>query len=220
MATSPYYKQYMDQLQQGMMPNLRKQRSGMYDYLLQLAQRQGVGSAMQNVARGMAPYAEEAGQAAAQAGVKATEMGQRQEQFETQQAAWERNRQQQQANWEQQFALQQQQADMSRLMSLYNQTGVMTPEMMEQFGYGDMTRSQQREISRQMEMLGFPGMNTGISAGFNRRNPALERLGLQNPYGNPTSGGASIRSLSTPSNPFRRVTGPNQGPGLMATRPT
>ena len=221
MATSPYYKQYMDQLQQGMMPDLRKQRSGMYDYLLQLAQRQGVGSAMQNVARGMAPYAEEAGQAAAQAGVQATRMGQQQEQFETQQAAWEKNRAQQQANWEKQFALQEQQADMARLMNLYNQTGVMTPEMMEQFGYGDISRSQQREMARQMEMLGFPMPGgTGINAGFNRRNPALERLGLQNPYGNPTSGGASIRSLSTPSNPFRRVTGPNQGPGLMTPRPT
>jgi hypothetical protein len=217
MAVSPHYSKYMDTIQQGMMPNLKKQRAGMYDYLLQLSQRQGVGSAMQNVAKGMAPYAEEAGQAAAQAGVKATEMSQRQEQFETQQTAWEKSRTQQQENWEKSFTQQQNQQNMINMMNLFKQTGTMTPEMMEQFGFGDMTRQQQRDIKDQMEMLGMGGGGAGRGLGGRwqpGKNPAVDRL-----YGGggsyPTSGGASSRSISTPSDPFRRVTGPGQGPGLM-----
>jgi hypothetical protein len=217
MAVSPHYQKYMDTIQQGMMPNLKKQRAGMYDYLLQLSQRQGVGSAMQNVAKGMAPYAEEAGQAAAQAGVKATQMGQRQEQFETQQAAWEKDRERQQSNWEQQFQQNTQQQNMVNMMNLFQQTGTMTPEMMQQFGFGDMTRSQQRDIQKQMEMIGMGGGGgRGIHSGWQPgKNPAVDRLYGGGGGGYPTSGGASSRSISTPSDPFRRVTGPNQGPGLM-----
>jgi hypothetical protein len=218
MAVSPHYSKYMDTIQQGMMPNLKKQRAGMYDYLLQLSQRQGVGSAMQNVAKGMAPYAEEAGQAAAQAGVRATEMSQKQEQFETQQSAWEKNREQQQSNWEKSFSERQNQQNMVNMMNIFQQTGTMTPEMMDAFGFGDMSRSQQRDIQSQLEMLGMGGSGGGRGLGGvwqPGKNPAVDRLYGGGGGSNFGSGGASSRSISTPSDPFRRVTGPGQGPGLM-----
>lgn len=196
-----------DNIISGMLPSLRKQQKGMHDYLAQLARRQGTAGAMRMAARGVAPYAEEAGAAIGKTAPQIAQLQERERQFNIQQEAWEK-----------QFAANQQQQNMVNLMNLYAQTGTMTPEMMEQFGYGDMTRAQQRQIMDQLQMLGMDGGTAGggrlgrMAASFNRPNPALQRLGLQGP----SSGGASARSLSTPSAPFRRVSGPGEGPGLMA----
>jgi hypothetical protein len=191
-----YQQQFQDSIVGTMMPNLNRQKKGMYDFLLQNALRTGQSATA--VAEGLRPYAEASGQAAAEAGVAATGMARRAEEFDTQQANWLRN----------QFA---------NAISQLGIGGAMTPEMMDAFGYSDMSRSQQREIQRQMEMLGIGGgTDRGINSGFNRPNPALDRLYGGGGGSNFGSGGASSRSISTPSDPFRRVTGPGQGPGLMS----
>jgi hypothetical protein len=206
-----YQQQFQDSIVGSMMPNLNRQKKGMYDFLLQNALR--TGQSATSVAEGLRPYAEASGQAAAEAGVAATGMARRAEEFDKQQALHRERMAQNQANWEKSFQQQQQ----AHFMNILSQGGTMTPEMMEAFGYDDMTRQQQREIERQMRDLGMGG-DRGINSGFNRPNPALDRLYGRSGSGgsNFGSGGASSRSISTPSDPFRRVTGPGQGPGLMS----
>ena len=170
MATQDYYQKYMQNIVQGMMPNLNKQKSGMYDYLLQLAQRQGTGSAMQNVARGMAPYAEAAGDAAARAGVQATRMGQQQEQYESQLAQRQSEFSQGQENWQQAFDQRNTQQNFANQLALQQTHGAFTPEMLEAFGYGDVTRGGQRGVQRQLDILGInrnqqPGQQRDIYGG-------------------------------------------------------
>jgi hypothetical protein len=203
-----YQQQFQDSIVGTMMPNLNRQKKGMYDFLLQNALRTGQSATA--VAEGLRPYAEASGQAAAEAGVAA-------EEFDTQQANWLRNFEQQQENWQRTFDQREQQQQFANAISQLGIGGAMTPEMMDAFGYSDMSRSQQREIQRQMEMLGIGGgTDRGINSGFNRPNPALDRLYGGGGGSNFGSGGASSRSISTPSDPFRRVTGPGQGPGLMS----
>jgi hypothetical protein len=80
----------------------------------------------------------------AKLGAEAERMGQQQEQFETQQKAWEK-----------QFAESQKQNRFSQLMAQYKATGVMTPELMKEFGLSDISRGDIRERDRQLELLGI-----------------------------------------------------------------
>jgi hypothetical protein len=214
MATD-YQQQFQDSIVGTMMPQLNRQKKGMYDFLLQNALRTGQSATA--VAEGLRPYAEASGQAAAEAGVAATGMARRAEEFDRQQELHRERMRQQQEQWQSTFDANQQQQDFINSMSNFKQFGTMTPEMMSMFGFDDMSRSQQRDIQRQMEMLGMNtgGGGTGINAGFNRPNPAIDRL-RGGGGGYPSGGGASSRSISTPSDPFRRVTGAGQGPGLMS----
>ena len=194
-----------DNIISGMLPSLRTQQKGMHDYLAAQARRTGTAGAMRLAAQGVAPYAEKAGEAIGRTAPQIAQLKARERQFNIQRQQWEK-----------QFEQNRQQQNLVNLMNLFGQTGVMTPEMMDAFGYGDMTRTQQRDILDQLQMLGFPGYeNTRqmrLFGGANRPNPALQRLGLQGSGG----GGASFGTLSSPSNPFRRVTDVGQGPGLMA----
>jgi len=205
-------QRFTDTILQGMMPSISKQRKGMFDFLLQMAQRQGTGGALQQIQRGLQPFAEEAGEAAARAGVQASRQAQQQEQFDAQQAAQQAAQQQAQSNFEKQFAAQQEQQRLANLLATQQAGGgQFSPELLAAMGYGP-------------ELFG--GGGSGINAGFNRPNPALERLGLQGnqSFGNSLfqggGGGGAASGFSTPSNPFRRVTGAGQGPGLMTPRPT
>jgi hypothetical protein len=209
-----YQQQFQDSIVGTMMPNLNRQKKGMYDFLLQNALR--TGQSATSVAEGLRPYAEASGQAAAEAGVAATGMARRATEFDKQETLSRDRMAQQNTQWQQSFDQRNTQQNMINMMSLFQQTGTMTPEMMEQFGFGDMTRSQQRDIQSQMEMLGMGGQGGGGKFGGWEpgKNPAVDRMRSYNP----SSGGASNRSISTPSDPFRRVTGPNQGPGLMSVQ--
>ncbi len=202
-------QRFTDTILQGMMPSISKQRKGMFDFLLQMAQRQGTGGALQQIQRGLQPFAEEAGQAAARAGVQASRQAQQQEQFDAQQAAQAAAQKQAQENFEKQFAAQQEQQKLANLLATQQAGGgQFSPELLAAMGYGgdNMFGGQQ---------------GTGINAGFNRPNPAIQRLMGGGGGGSLfQGGGASARSLSTPANPFRRVTGAGQGPGLMTPRPT
>jgi len=216
-----YQQQFQDSIVGTMMPNLNRQKKGMYDFLLQNSLR--TGQSATSVAEGLRPYAEASGQAAAEAGVAATGMARRATEFDEQQKLYRDKMQQQQDQWQQTFDQRNTQQNFINAMNQLSSGGVMTPEMMDQLGYGDMTRQQQRDIQTQMEMLGMntgSGGGSGINSGFNRPNPAIDRLNRSGGGGYPTSGGASSRSISTPSDPFRRVTGAGQGPGLMRLQPT
>jgi hypothetical protein len=61
----------------------------------------------------------------------------------------------QQKAWEKQFAESQKQNRFSQLMAQYKATGVMTPELMKEFGLSDISRGDIRERDRQLELLGI-----------------------------------------------------------------
>jgi len=186
MATTSDY----DNIMSGMLPSVKNQQQGVYDYLAQLGRRQGVTGAMDKAARGVAPYAQQVGEAVGRTAPQLAQIKEQERQFNEKQAAWLKEFEQAQSNWEKEFGLKEEVTDWNKLMQQYEMFG-FTPEMMEALGY-----------------------DLGPAAGFNRPNPALQRLwgGMGIPsYG---SGGAAP-GFSTPANPFNRVTGPNQGPGLL-----
>lgn len=123
------------------MPQMNKQKAGMMEFLRAQALR--TGQPMASVAQALRPYAEAAGQGAAEAGVSAAQQAQRAEEYEKQQA-----------NWEKQFAANQQQQELANQMAQYQMTGIMTPEMMNRFGFSDISRGDIRSRDRQLEMLG------------------------------------------------------------------
>lgn len=210
MAQGDNLQRFTDTILQGMQPNIARQRKGMFDFLLQMAQRQGTSGALQQIQQGLQPFAEEAGQAAARAGVKAAEFAKQQEQFDAQQAFAQQQAQQQQANFEQQFAAQQQQQNIANLLAAQQAGGQsFSPELIDALGFAPNTFGQ-----------------GGINAGFNRPNPALQRLGQQGSnFSMFRGGGAAPRSssLMNPRDPFPRVGvrgQGGQGVGLQPLKPT
>jgi hypothetical protein len=137
MATD-YYQNYLQDIVGGMMPEMQKQKKGMYDYLLSNALRTGQSAA--SVAQGMRPYAEAAGSAAADAGVTAKKMALDQERFDIQQANWEKQFEQGQANWEASMKESQEQQDLANMMSMFEHTG-WTPELLDALGYSGLDKA-------------------------------------------------------------------------------
>ncbi len=154
MATD-YYQQNLQDIVGGMMPNINKQKKGMHDFLLANALRTGQSAA--SVAQGMRPFAEASGDAAAKAGIQAKRMATQQEQFDTQQANWQKSFDQGQANWQKAFAQRDEQQNFANMMAAYQETGAITPEMLDAFGYGDASRGGQRGVNRQLDILGIGG---------------------------------------------------------------
>jgi hypothetical protein len=169
-----YQQQFQDSIVGTMMPALNRQKKGMYDFLLQNQLRTGQSATA--VAEGLRPYAEASGQAAAEAGVQATGMASRKEEFDRQEKLSRERMTQQQDQWQQTFDQRNTQQNFINAMNQLSSGGVMTPEMMEQLGYGDMTQQQQRDIQRQMKMLGMDQGSGGVGGG-----------GQSDPYGG-TSG--------------------------------
>lgn len=206
MATD-YYQNYLQDIVGGMMPEMQKQKKGMYDYLLSNALRTGQSAA--SVAQGMRPYAEAAGSAAADAGVTAKKMALDQERFDIQQANWEKQFKQGQANWEAAMKESQDQQDLANMMNMFSQTG-WTPGLLDKLGYGDLNRRTLDMFNRNQNPFS-QGMGTPIQGA--RYNPAVARL-----MGSGGGGGGAAAGYSTPAQPFRRVSGPGEGPGLMALK--
>jgi hypothetical protein len=178
-----YQQQYQDSIVGAMMPALSRQKKGMYDFLLQNSLR--TGQSATSVAEGLRPYAEASGQAAAEAGIQATGMAQRQTQFDEQQALHRERMEQQQTQWQSSFDQRNTQQNFVNAMNQLNAGIPMTPEMMDQLGYGDMTRQQQRDIQKQMKMLGMDtGGGTGGAGGGS--GGARQTLGSWNNWGGQT----------------------------------
>lgn len=156
MAINDYYKQYMDQMMEYLVPSMQKQQEGIYDYLMQLGQRQGIPEAMRRAGEAVSPYASASGDAAAKAGAQATRMAQQQDQYEKElaqrQAEWEK----QVEMWEKSFAEQQEQNDWNQMWSAFEQTG-WTPELMQAMGYGGYTQ----------DAFGATGYEWGSGSGTN-----------------------------------------------------
>jgi hypothetical protein len=153
---------------EAMMPSFRKTRAATSDYLQSQARRMGHAGAFRDASRATAPFAAEAGEAARKAAVEGTRLQQQQEQFETQQEAWERS-----------FRETQEQNQRTNLLNQFKTTGIWTPEMLEVFGY-DISKGQQRDIQKQLDILGV-GTAGAATGPFGSRNPMLFKRALQSP---------------------------------------
>jgi hypothetical protein len=67
------------------------------------------------------------------------------------------------------------------MMAMFGQTGAMTEEMMNAFGFGDASRGSQRGVQRQLDIL---GINSGGQGGG--QNASNSQLGAWNNWGNKT----------------------------------
>jgi hypothetical protein len=162
-----YYQKYISEIVGGMMPSLQTQKKGMYDFTMATALR--TGQPASNVAEGMRPYADAAGEAAAGASTQAASMAQRQEQFDVGQENWEKSFSQGQENWEASMKLQKEQQNTANMISMFNATG-WTQELLDAMGY-DAGSAGGRGFQRMLDDLGFAnppgtgGSNTSSDVG-------------------------------------------------------
>jgi hypothetical protein len=169
MATN-YMQKYLKDIVGGITPDLKRSRDEQVEWLGAQALR--TGQPMAQVATAMRPFADAAGDAAAKAGVQASQMAQKQEQFDTQQQAWEKNFNQGQQNWQATFDQRNKDQEMQNMMNVFQATGKFTPEMLDAFGYGDMSFGDQRKMQQQMSLAGLGGSgSTGGGNTFGSGNP-------------------------------------------------
>jgi hypothetical protein len=169
MATN-YMQKYLKDIVGGITPDLKRSRDEQIEWLG--AQSLRTGQPMAQVASAMRPFADAAGDAAAKAGVQASQMAQKQEQFDTQQQAWEKNFNQGQENWQASFDQRNKDQEMQNMMNVFATTGKFTPEMLDAFGYGDMSFGDQRKMQQQMSLAGLGGSgSTGGGSTFGSGNP-------------------------------------------------
>lgn len=154
MATQQTGSQSYDNIISGMLPSLKSQQSGMYDYLAQLARRQGTAGAMQQAAAGVAPYAQQVGQAVGQTAPLIAQLKEKERQFQIGQENWNKQFEEQRRQYEQNYALSKEQTDWNQMMAMFQQTG-WTPQMMQALGYGGLGGGDMRALNRQLSQLGF-----------------------------------------------------------------
>jgi hypothetical protein len=162
MANADLYQKYISDIVGGMMPSIRQQQKGMYDFTMANALR--TGNTSQAVQEGMASYAHAAGEGAAKAGAQASQQAQRQEQFDKQQENWKKNFEQTQENWEKQMAMREEENRMRNMMNMFEHTG-WTPELLEAMGYDDMSKSDMARFQKYDSPFG-PGQQGGGGGGF------------------------------------------------------
>jgi hypothetical protein len=150
-----YYQKNLRDIIGGTMPSFKRSRDEQYDFLVQNALRTGQSAA--SAATAVRPFADAAGDAAAKAGVHAKTLATQQEQFDVGQANFEKKFAQGQENWQQAFDQRNRDQDFINMMNLYQKNGIMTPEMLDAFGYGDATRGGQSNVQRQLDILGIGG---------------------------------------------------------------
>lgn len=183
MAAQDYYQQYLQQVVGGMMPNINRQKKGMYDYMLQQGLRTGVPAA--RIAEGMRPYAEAAGDAAAKSSGLATQMAQKQKQFDVQQENWRRQFEQGQKNWEAQMAARQEQQDLANMLAMFEYTG-WTPELLDAMGYSGLDKARMLQAQRQVGDLGFRSPSTTM--GYSGGSGATYSVGYNHPLARSKAG--------------------------------
>jgi hypothetical protein len=177
MAIEDYQQKFQRDIVGTMMPNLNRQKKGMYDFLLQNALRTGQSATA--AAEGLRPYAEASGQAAAQAGITATAMAQKQEQFDVGQANWQKSFDQGQANWEKSFAFQQQQQNTSNMISMFQQTG-WTQDLLDSMGF-DKDSAGGSKFQSMLDDLGF-NQPEGVGDDGADNRPGRQVPGPSNDY--------------------------------------
>jgi hypothetical protein len=153
MADTDYYQKYISEIVGGMMPSLKSQQKGMYDFTMANALR--TGQSARAVDESMGAYATAAGDAAAKAGTTAAQMSQRQEQFDIGQENWEKSFSQGQKNWEESMRVQQEQQNLSNMVSMFEATG-WTQELLDAMGY-DKDSAGGAAFNRMLDDLGFSG---------------------------------------------------------------
>lgn len=163
----------IDNVIKGMMPNIKTQQEGIYNYIQQLNRRLGVGGGSRLAAQAVAPYAEQASQKAGDLALAASREDEQKRQFE-----------ENLAQRKTEFANYQQQQKLANMIEQFKTTGVWTPEMLEAFGY-DISKGQQRDIQDQLNILGV-GQEGAASGPFGSQNQMLFNRALQP---SPTFGG-------------------------------
>lgn len=182
MATQDYYQKYMNEIVGGMMPNLNRQKKGMYDFMLSQGLRTGQPAAQ--IAQGMRPYADAAGDAAAKAGVTATKMAADQKRFDVGQANWEKKFAQGQSNWQAAFDQRNDDQDLANMMAMFSHTG-WTPELLDAMGYSGLDKARMLKMNRQIGDIGFKQPDSFGSDGTGSNNL---RLGRNHPLRQNTPG--------------------------------
>jgi hypothetical protein len=177
MADNDYYQKYISEIVGGMMPSLRNQQKGMYDFTMANALR--TGQSARAVDESMGAYATAAGDAAAKAGTTAAQMAADQERFDVGQENWEKSFTQGQANWEKSMAVQQEQQNLSNMISMFEATG-WTQELLDAMGY-DKDSAGGAAFNRMLDDLGFSGPQ-----GQEKGGGSQQTLGAWNNWGNQT----------------------------------
>jgi hypothetical protein len=178
MAESDYYQQYISEIVGGMMPSLRNQQKGMYDFTMANALR--TGQSARAVDESMGAYATAAGDAAAKAGTTAAQMSQRQEQFDVGQENWEKSFTQGQENWEASMKVRTDQQNTQNMISMFNQTG-WTQELLDAMGY-DKDSAGGASFNRMLDDLGFSNPDQPGGGGGGDQ----QQLGAWNNWGGQT----------------------------------
>jgi hypothetical protein len=179
MPETDYYQQYISDIVGGLMPSLRTQQKGMYDFTMANALR--TGQTARAVDESMGAYAEAAGSAAAGAATTAAQMAQRQEQFDIGQENWEKSFAQGQENWEESMAFQREQQRTANMIKMFENTG-WTQELMDAMGYSPDSGTGSAAFQRMLDDLGFIGPDSGAGGGARDNRPGRQVPGLSNDY--------------------------------------
>jgi hypothetical protein len=110
---------------------------------------------MQQASKAVAPFAESAAQKAGNLSLSATQLDERTRQFNEQLEQRQSEFEQGQTNWQSAFEQRNRDQEIANAMSTYQNTGVMTEEMMQLLGFGDATRGTQRGVRSQLDILGI-----------------------------------------------------------------
>jgi len=143
-----------DNIISGMLPSVKDQQKGMYDYLAQLARRQGTAGAMQQAAKGVAPYAEQVGKAVGQTAPLIAQLKEKERQFNEGQANWQKEFEEKKREFNLQQSMAKEGQDWNQMMTMLQYTG-WTPEIMNLLGYGNLKPGDMRGLNNQINQLGF-----------------------------------------------------------------
>jgi hypothetical protein len=184
MAETDYYQQYISDIVGGLMPSLKTQQKGMYDFTMANSLR--TGQTARAVNESMSAYADAAGEAAAGAASTAAQMAQRQEQFDVGQENWEKSFAQGQENWEESMRVQQEQQRTANMISMFESTG-WTQELMDAMGYSPDSGTGSAAFNRMLDDLGFNNPEgTGDDAGSTGYWDQAQQPGQWNNWGGRT----------------------------------
>jgi hypothetical protein len=185
MPETDYYQKYISDIVGGLMPSLRNQQKGMYDFTMANSLR--TGQTARAVDESMSAYADAAGEAAAGAATTAAQMAQRQEQFDIGQENWEKSFTQGQENWEESMAFQREQQRTANMIKMFENTG-WTQELMDAMGYSPDSGTGSAAFNRMLDDLGFsqPDSQDGGGGYWDQPGNRQGALGAWNNWGGQT----------------------------------
>lgn len=134
---SKFFDEYFNQLMSGQKSGFEKEKFNIYEYLMNLGQRQGLGGAMLNASKATAPFAAEFAKNAAKAAADATSMAEQRERFEKEYAQRLAEFEEKKRQFDEQQKQENQQFTVNSQMGMFGNTG-WTPQLMDALGYGGM----------------------------------------------------------------------------------